>query len=139
MDLTCPIDAGQREIHNTTRDGAPARMVVAQRAYLAPPDDVWDALTNRERITRWLLPITGELRLGGKYQLEGNAGGTINVCDPPRHLAVTWEYDGGVTWVDVHLEASEDGTACASSTSLSSTTSTNGASSVPAPSVSDGT
>lgn len=111
MDPTAAIDAVHREIQDATHGGAPARMVVAERTYPAPPDDVWDALTNRERIPRWLLPISGELRLGGRYQLEGNAGGTITACDPPRHLAVTWEYDGGVSWVDVHVTTSGDDTA----------------------------
>ena len=85
-------------------------MVVAERSYDAEVDDVWDTLTNPERIPRWFLPISGDLRVGGRYQLEGQAGGTITACEPPRHLAVTWEYDGEVSWVDVHLSAASDGT-----------------------------
>jgi uncharacterized protein YndB with AHSA1/START domain len=42
-------------------------------------------------IPRWFLPIAGDLRLGGRFQLEGNAGGEITECRPPRRLAVTWE------------------------------------------------
>jgi uncharacterized protein YndB with AHSA1/START domain len=110
MDPTSAIAAVHREVASTTRDGVPARMIVAERMYPSPPDDVWDALTNAERIPRWLLPITGELRLGGRYQLEGNAAGTITTCEPPRHLGVTWEYGGGVSWVDVHLRDDGDGT-----------------------------
>ena len=110
MDPITTIAAVKREIQDTTHDGAAARMIVAERTYPAPADDVWAALTDRERIPRWFLPISGELRLGGHYQLEGNAGGTIVACDPPRHLAVPWEYDGHVTWVDVHLTAAGDGT-----------------------------
>ena len=34
--------------------------------------------------------------LGGRYQLEGNAGGAIERCDPPRSFAATWEYGGDV-------------------------------------------
>ena len=51
-----------------------------------------------------------DLRVGGRYQLEDQAGGTITACEPPHHLAVTWEYDGEVSWVDVHLSATGDGT-----------------------------
>jgi hypothetical protein len=29
------------------------------------------------------LPISGHLRLGGRYQLKGNSGGEITACDPP--------------------------------------------------------
>jgi uncharacterized protein YndB with AHSA1/START domain len=111
MEPTAAIDAVHRELRDTTRDGKPARMIVAERRYPTSTADVWDALTNPDRIPRWLLPISGDLRLGGRYQLEGNAGGTITTCDAPRHLAVTWEYGGATSWVDVHLtEAGADTT-----------------------------
>jgi uncharacterized protein YndB with AHSA1/START domain len=79
-------------------------VVVASRTYPAPIDDVWDAITNPDRIPRWFLPVSGDLRLGGRYQLEGNAGGEITRCDPPRHLALTWEFGDEHTWVDVRLD-----------------------------------
>jgi len=101
------VDSVRRELQDATRDGKPARTVVAERRYPTSADDVWDALTNPDRIPRWLMPISGELRLGGHYQLEGNAGGTITTCEPPEHLAVTWEYDGAVSWVDVYLTPSD--------------------------------
>jgi uncharacterized protein YndB with AHSA1/START domain len=85
-------------------NGRPATVIVATRTYDTTIDDVWDALTNAERIPRWFLPISGDLRLGGRYQLEGNAGGEIHRCEPPRHLAITWEYGGDVSWVDVRLD-----------------------------------
>jgi uncharacterized protein YndB with AHSA1/START domain len=101
------IGAVTREVLNREHDGRPARVVVASRSYDTTIEDVWDAITNPERIPRWFLPITGELRLGGRYQLQGNAGGEITRCEPPRHLAVTWEFGGEVSWVKVDL--AEDG------------------------------
>src|SRR5262245_27499912 len=71
-------------------DGTPVRVVAARRRYRGAIDDVWDALTNAERIPRWFLPVTGDLRLGGRYQLQGNAGGAITACEAPRMFAVTW-------------------------------------------------
>ena len=103
MDLVAAIDAVRRELLDTTRDGKPARTIVAERTYPTSADDVWDALTNPDRIPRWLMPISGDLHVDGHYQLEGNAGGTITTCEPPEHLAVTWEFDGAVSWVDVYL------------------------------------
>ena len=70
--------------------GTVTRTVVVRRAFPAPIEDVWDACTTAERIGRWLMPVSGDLRLGGKYQLEGNAGGEILSCEPPRLLRVTW-------------------------------------------------
>jgi uncharacterized protein YndB with AHSA1/START domain len=101
------IGAVTREVETIEREGKPARVVVATRVYDTDIEDCWDALTSAERIPRWFLPISGELRLGGRYQLEGNAGGTITTCERPRHLAVTWEMMGQVSWVTVRLEAVE--------------------------------
>lgn len=103
------IDDARRELRNVDRDGQPARSLVIERTYDTTVDDVWDAITNAVRIPRWLLPIDGDLQLGGKYQLEGNAGGEILTCDAPSHLAVTWEMGGTVSWVDVHLSDDPDG------------------------------
>jgi hypothetical protein len=49
------------------------------------------------------LPVTGELKVGGRYQLQGNAGGTITRCDRPDALDLTWEFGGGTTWVNIRL------------------------------------
>ena len=103
IDVSTAIGAVDREVVDREHAGRPARAVVATRAYPSPVAEVWDALTDPDRIPRWFLPVSGELRLGGRYQLEGNAGGEITACDPPRHLALTWEYGGEVSWVDVRL------------------------------------
>jgi len=93
-----------RRFENRDHEGEPARVVVAIRTYATSCEDLWDALTNRERIPRWFLPIEGDLRLGGRYQLKGNAGGSITRCESPRALDLTWEFGGGVSWVRVRLD-----------------------------------
>jgi uncharacterized protein YndB with AHSA1/START domain len=103
-DIVDPINATTREITEEVGPGE-ARTVTIGRSYDAPIDDVWDACTNAARIPRWFLPITGDLRVGGRYQLEGNAGGTIERCDPPNSFAATWEFGGTVTWIEVRLRA----------------------------------
>ena len=99
------LGAVTRTVAHRDRDGRPVRAVIAARTYDTTVEDLWDALTSAVRLPRWFLPVTGELRLGGRYQLHGNAGGEITTCEPPRHLAVTWEYGGKVSWVDVRLAA----------------------------------
>jgi len=91
--MTTPLDrigAVTRALESTERDGVPTRVLVATRRYSAPPQDVWAALTEPDRIARWFLPVSGDLRLGGRYQLEGNAGGTVETCDPPRAFPSSW-------------------------------------------------
>ena len=36
------------------------------------------------------------MHVGGRYQLEGNAGGEVVACEPPHRFRVTWVY-GEVT------------------------------------------
>jgi uncharacterized protein YndB with AHSA1/START domain len=85
--------------------GAETRTVILTQTYASDVDDLWDAVTNAERIPRWFLPVTGDLRLGGHYQLEGNAGGTIEECEPPTRFRATWEFGGGTSWIEVRLVA----------------------------------
>src|SRR5712672_3650133 len=99
------LGAEFRRFENRDHEGKPARVAVAVRTYKTAPEDLWDALTNAKRIPRWFLPIEGDLKLGGKYQLKGNAGGTITACTPPAHFAATWEFGGNVTWIDVKVTA----------------------------------
>jgi uncharacterized protein YndB with AHSA1/START domain len=84
--------------------------VTLTRIYDAPPADVWEACTNAERIPRWFLPVSGDLREGGRFQLEGNAGGTIERCDPPRSFAATWEFGSQVSRIELTLAAEGEGT-----------------------------
>jgi uncharacterized protein YndB with AHSA1/START domain len=63
---------------NVARDDAGGTVtVMISRTYDADAKDVWDALTNPERLPRWFYPVSGDLRVGGTFQLEGNAGGEI--------------------------------------------------------------
>lgn len=101
--LGSAIGAEFRQLVAREHEGKPARVVVATRRYDTTRDDLWDALTNPVRIKRWFTPIEGELRLGGRYQLEGNAGGTITRCDVPEAFDLTWEFGGGMSWVTVRL------------------------------------
>ncbi|MCK9793768.1 SRPBCC family protein [Isoptericola sp. 4D.3] len=99
-----------REIRTAERDGAPTKVAVARRTYAADRADLWDALTSPERLPRWFLPVSGDLTMGGRYQLEGNAGGTVERCDAPESFAVTWEFGGSVSWLEVSLSDSDRGT-----------------------------
>lgn len=112
VDVQRQLDAVTRRVVATELDGAPTHVQTLAQTYASPIDDVWDAVTSADRIARWFLPISGDLRLGGRYQIEGNAGGEILECDPPAdgtgHYTATWEYGGGVTWLTVTLTADGD-------------------------------
>jgi uncharacterized protein YndB with AHSA1/START domain len=109
IDVTEQINAVRRTFGMRVLEAGEARIVTVSQAYDATVEDVWDACTNPERIPRWFLPVSGDLRLGGRYQFEGNAGGTIEACDPPTSLRATWEYGGDVSWVELRLTAESEG------------------------------
>ncbi|NUR90163.1 MAG: SRPBCC family protein [Nonomuraea sp.] len=107
MDSLDEISRIRRELKDGER-----KTVVLTRRYDADVADVWDACTDAERVARWFLPVKGDLRLGGTYQLEGNAGGKILACEPPSYLKVSWLYgeDPGFSEVELRLSADDGGT-----------------------------
>lgn len=101
--------AHRREVRVDSRSGESVRVVALRRDFPADQRALWDALTLAECVSDWLTPISGDLRLGGRYQLEGNASGTIEVCQPPAKIAVTWEFGGNLSWVEAELARLETG------------------------------
>lgn len=115
VNIAAQLGAVDRGIRTTDVDGVPSYVQTLSQSYPSPIDDVWEALTTADRITRWFLSVSGDLRLGGRYQLEGNAGGELLSCLPPSGDAasfrVSWEFGGGAsTFLTVRLTTEADGT-----------------------------
>ena len=102
IDIARHLSAVHREV--TAKPETETVRVLLCRSYDAEIDDVWSAITDPERVRRWFLPLTGDLRVGGTFQLHGNAGGDILDCEPPRLLRVTF---GGPTSI-VELRLTSD-------------------------------
>lgn len=103
MDYTNAKGADSKSVEDRLHEGQMSRVVVASRVYPTDREDLWNALTDLERIPRWFSPVTGDLQLGGQFQVENNAGGKILTCVPPESFDVTWEFGGQVSWVCVRL------------------------------------
>jgi uncharacterized protein YndB with AHSA1/START domain len=84
-DIINVINKAHREVDKSAQPS-----VLVRRRYPATAEDVWSACTEPDRLRRWFLPLSGDLRVGGRYQLEGNAGGEILACERPNLLHVTW-------------------------------------------------
>ena len=108
IDIANQLNAIHRNVERQPAgDGAGEHVsVLLRRSYDAPAEDGWDALTDPDRMKRWFLPISGDLRVGGSFQLEGNAGGEILTCEPPRLLKVT--FGGPTSLVELRLTAQGD-------------------------------
>ena len=101
INITPEIDAIHREVARQSVESGEVVAILLRRRYDAPVEDVWDAVANPERLQRWFLPVSGDLREGGDFQLEGNAGGRILRCDAPRLLRVT--FGGETSLVELRL------------------------------------
>jgi len=98
FDMLAELDAIRREVRNGEAETV---VVTLTRTYTADVDDVWEALTDPERIARWFSPVTGDLREGGTFQIQGNAGGDIRRCERPTWLSLTFGSPDSI--VDVRL------------------------------------
>ena len=111
FDVNSHLIAVERTASSLELQGQPACAVTLSRNFTTLVAELWDCITNAERIPRWFLPIHGDLKPRGRFQLEGNAGGTIKVCERMSHIALTWEYGEDVSWLEVWFSAVGNGCA----------------------------
>jgi uncharacterized protein YndB with AHSA1/START domain len=56
-------------------------------------DDLWSALTDPQRLARWIAEVEGDLRLGGTFQARFTSTwegpGRVDICEPPKRLVLT--------------------------------------------------
>ena len=61
--------------------------------YDTDTDDLWSALTEPQRLARWIAEVDGDLRVGGEFHARFTSGwegpGRVDVCEPPQRLQVT--------------------------------------------------
>jgi uncharacterized protein YndB with AHSA1/START domain len=88
---------GGHRILGTLRSADGKGVVRMQDRFDTDIDDLWSALTEPERLARWIGDFEGDLRLGGEYRaryFDGWEGtGRVVACEPPRHLLVTTKHD----------------------------------------------
>jgi len=103
-----PRAVGRRE-----ERGAGATLVI-ERTFRAPVEDVWAAVTESQRLGRWIGTWTGD-PASGQVIFRMTAEGedvedehvTVHECDPPRRLVVSWDSGpsaGGRWHVELDLD-----------------------------------
>jgi len=107
-DLSSELTAIERRVTTGAGEAGETRAVILARTYPTDLHDMWDACTNPDRIPRWFLPVSGDLRPGGRFELQGNASGRIERCDPPTGFRATWESGGAVSWIELRLTAVDE-------------------------------
>jgi uncharacterized protein YndB with AHSA1/START domain len=71
--------------------------------------DLWDAVTDPARLSRWFAPVEGDPVVGGEVVAhfdDGDVPGMrVLACDPGRSFTVAWPMAAGATEVDVEVRA----------------------------------
>jgi uncharacterized protein YndB with AHSA1/START domain len=98
------------ELRRRTIAAGEARVAVFRRTYATTVEDLWDACTDPERLRRWYVPVTGDLRVGGRFEQVNMGSGTILVCDAPHMLKLS--LGAGADEIELRLApGAQDGTA----------------------------
>jgi uncharacterized protein YndB with AHSA1/START domain len=77
-----------------------------ERDYPTAPQDLWSAVTEPDRVARWLAPVEGDLRPGGAFVVhfdDDDAHFVVDTCEAPRTLTVRWQGRTGSTLVRVSV------------------------------------
>lgn len=97
----------QRDVRATSKEGKSFRSVTLSCDLKTAIDPLWEAISHKDSLEKWFQPVTGELKLGGRFQIQDNAAGSVLSCQSGESYSVTWEFAGDVSWVDVSLVALE--------------------------------
>jgi uncharacterized protein YndB with AHSA1/START domain len=91
--MTSNARPGSR-ILGSLRSADGAGVVCIEDRYETDIADLWEALTDPERLRRWYGVVEGDLRPGGEFRtyiaaddIEGT--GRVEACEPPRRLLLT--------------------------------------------------
>src|SRR5690606_8000581 len=79
-------------------------------------DDAWSAVTDPERLARWMAPYTGDFTIGGEWRALDTDGsvwcrGVVSECEPPHRFVTSWHaIDEEPTVLTVSLDSTDAGT-----------------------------
>ncbi|MEU4198017.1 SRPBCC domain-containing protein [Kribbella sp. NPDC026611] len=81
-------------ILGSLRSAGGTGVVRIEDSYATTIDDLWEAITDPARLTRWYGEISGDLQAGGKFRAyvasnDIESAGQIEACEPPHRLRVT--------------------------------------------------
>ncbi len=88
-----PATGGQARVVGTMRAQDGTGIVRMEDRFDTAIDDLWSAVSDPQRLARWIAEVKGDLQLGGNFRASFTSGwegpGRVDVCEPPRRLHVT--------------------------------------------------
>ena len=80
IDVDHQISAVERAFGDRVLEAGTARVLTTSQSYDATLDELWDACTSAERIPRWFLPISGDLRSAAATSSKATRAGRSNAA-----------------------------------------------------------
>jgi uncharacterized protein YndB with AHSA1/START domain len=106
MNIADEINAVIRRVAATHE----AHVVALEQTFATTAADLWAACTDPQRLPRWFEPVEGDLHQGGHYRLtDSGTEGTIERCQAPTALRITWEYDGTKSYLEATIQETDGG------------------------------
>lgn len=101
QDLALWLAATQRRVELSDTTGT-ATLI---RRFNYSSDRIWAAFSDAKQLAKWFGTVIGDLQAGSTVTTDVGAPFPIKSqilrCEPPQHLAITWQYgDTGPTPVD---------------------------------------
>lgn len=99
------------EMLGTIRSQGDTVEIAFDRHYATDPADLWEAVTDPERLARWFAPVEGDLTAGGSFTIRFDDGDipecSVESCDAPT--SYTWLWPHGDHSSHVRVEVLADG------------------------------
>jgi uncharacterized protein YndB with AHSA1/START domain len=103
---------GTRVIFGRLRMGPGGSAVRFEWRFDVAQAEVWAAVTEPERVARWLAPISGVFEVAGEVRVDFGGGAAASVlireCRPGRGLLLEWVFPDGLS-TPLRLELRCDG------------------------------
>lgn len=89
-------------------------LVHVEDVYPTTVEDLWSAITEPERLARWIAEVSGDLVVGGAFRIRFTSSwegtGRVDACEPHHRLVVTTtEDDGASTELEALITQEDDG------------------------------
>ena len=95
-----------------TRTGDDAE-VTFDRVYDTDAGDLWESVTDQERLARWFARVDGDLREGGRFTIHFDDDDVpdcrVTSCDAPRGYTWEWSHATHASLLTVAVEPAADG------------------------------
>ncbi|HEY3482099.1 MAG TPA: SRPBCC domain-containing protein, partial [Streptomyces sp.] len=110
-----PTSGGTRIVGTLRALDGTRGAVRMEDVYATDADDLWSALTEPDRLKRWIGEVDGDLRPGGTFQARFTSTwegpGRVDVCDAPHRLLLTMNPgQPDMTEIEALLTPDGDGT-----------------------------